>query len=305
MSLYHKYRPASLDEICGNEEMVAALRAIVGSPDKPHAYLFFGPTGCGKTTLGRILADMLGCKGQHDFREINTADFRGIDTIRDVIRQSQFKALESPVRVWLIDECHKLTGDAQNAMLKILEEPPEHVYFVLCTTELDKLLPTVRGRCSVFSVSLLSDNQMLRLLRRTAKAEGAQLEKQLYEQMIQDSLGHPRDALQTLEQVLRADPSERLRVARRTAETTSQTVELCRALVGMVGWKKVSSILSGLRNEEPEQLRRAVLGYCQSILLRGEDNERIGLVMEKFVDNFYDSGWPGLLFACYCVVKEK
>ena len=299
MSLYLKYRPNSFDEVYGNENICETIQSIIKKERKPHAYLFHGPTGCGKTTLGRILADKLGCKG-NDLREIDSADFRGIDTVREIRKQAQFKPLESPCRVWLIDECHKLTNDAQNALLKALEDTPSHVYFILCTTDPQKLIVTIKGRCSQFQVHPLSDRQMFKLLRHVVKAEEDTLHKEVYDQIIQDSLGHPRNALQILEQVLNVESEKRLMVAKRSAEIQSQSIELCRALIDTYGWKKVANILEGLKNEDPENIRRAILGYCQSILLKGENNQA-GLVMEYMIEPFYNTGYPGLVFACYSI----
>lgn len=302
MALYHKYRPTSLDEIVGNQETVLALKGLLQKEDIPHAFLFFGPTGCGKTTLGRIVAKHLGCEGD-DFKEIDSADFRGIDTIREIRRQAHFKPIQSKVRVWLIDEAHRLTLDAQSALLKILEDTPKHVYFILATTEPQKLIPTIKGRCAQFQVSPLSDIQMKKLLHRIVKAEGKKLNKKVYEQIIQDSLGHPRNAIQILEQVLSVPPEKQLEVAKRSAEVQSQTIELCRALVNGEGWKKVSFILSGLKDEDPETIRRSILGYCNTAILKstGLSALSIAKIMEQMIDPFYSSGFPGLVFACYLV----
>lgn len=304
MSLHLKYRPASFAEIIGNEEVVGAISTLLADEEnRPHSYLLHGPTGCGKTTIARIMAAELGCVGG-DYREIDSADFRGIDTVREIRKQSQFRPLEGPCRVWVIDEVHKMTNDAMNAMLKILEDTPSHVYFILCTTEPQKLLGTVRGRCSQFQVQQLSDRQMMGLLRRVCRKEGEKLDFEVMEQIIQDSLGHPRNALQILEQVLAVEPEQRLTTARRAAEETTQAIELCRALIRGAGWKEIAGILFGLLEQDPEGIRRAVMGYCQAILLKGS-NPQAGWVLENFIDPFYDSGRPGLVLACYRIVEGE
>ena len=298
MSLYHKYRPKDLDQIIGNKDTIAALEGMLGSLDScPHSFLLQGQTGCGKTTIARIIANRLGCVG-HDFREVNTADLRGIDTIREIIHQAHFKSLEGPVRVWLIDECHKLTGDAQNALLKMLEDPPGHVYFILCTTEPQKLLKTIRGRCSLLSVSPLTEIQTYKLLKFVAKSEGERLQSAIYKLIYTSTQGHPRNALQILDQVLAVSPDERLEVAKRAELLETESIALCRALLSNAEWKVIREILNGLKNQEAEGIRRHVLGYAQSVLLKS-DTTRAGAILEEFLEPFFNTGFPGLVYACY------
>ena len=304
MSLYHKYRPTNLEDIRGNSDMIPILQEMLRNKEKcSHAFLLHGPTGCGKTTLGRIIAKELECIG-NDFREINSADFRGIDMIREVRKQAQYKPLEGNCRVWLIDECHKMTNDAQNALLKMLEDSPNHVYFILCTTETQGLIATIKGRCAQFQVKPLNERQMFGLLRSVVKAENEECSKEIYEQIHLDSFGHPRNALQILDQVLKAEPENRLEIAKQAELVQSQSIELCRALIGKgTAWKEVREILNGLREEEPESIRRHVLGYAQAVLLKA-DNPRAGLILEEFIDPFYNSGFPGLVYACFAVIKN-
>ncbi len=303
MSLYLKYRPQTLNDIRGNADVISALEGMLAVLDRcPHVFLIHGQTGCGKTTIGRIIATRLGCTGQ-DFREVDSADFRGIDTVREIRKQSQYKALEGPCRVWLIDECHKMTNDAQNALLNILEDTPPHVYFILCTTEPHKLLKTIQGRCSQFAVKPLNDRQMARLLKKIVIAEGKEIPQEVYEQIIEDSLGHPRNALQILDQVLSVGKEQQLEIAKRSAEEQSESIALCRALIKGDGWGMVSLILTGLKDQEPEGIRRHVMGYAQAVLLKG-DNERAGLVLEEFLEPFYNTGFPGLVYACYAIIKK-
>lgn len=301
MALYHKHRPGDFEKVYGNEKIISSLTAMVANGKCPHVILFQGPTGCGKTTLARIVAGQLGCTGS-DYREVNSSDFRGIDTAREIIKQTAYRPIESSCRVWVIDECHKLTNDAQNALLKTLEDTPQHVYFILCTTEPNKLIAAIKNRCSVYQVELLSDALMTKLIQRTVKRERDSLDAAVVEQIVSDAQGHPRQALQILEQVLSVEPGLRLETAKRSAEQVSQAIELCRALMSKSKWGVVSKILEGLKDQDPEGVRRVVLGYAQSVLLKS-DNPTAGYIMECFIEPFYNSGFPGLTYACYSVVK--
>lgn len=304
--LYLKHRPENFNEVMGNEDVVQVLKSYTEKKSKqpmPRALLFHGPTGCGKTTLGRIVAREIGAKGT-DLQEIDVADFRGIDTIRDIRKQSAYRPLNSDCRVWILDEAHKLTTDAQTALLKALEDTPKHVYYILCTTDPQKLISTIKGRCAQFQVDPLTDKQMKLLLRKIVKAEEESLQKEVYDQIVKDSLGHPRNALQILSQVLSVDEDKRISVAKKVAETQSKVIELCRALIGRKNWKQVSDILKGLKEEDPEKIRRAVLGYCQAVLLN-EENNTAAAIMEEFIEPFYNTGMPGLVFACYSVLYSE
>lgn len=304
--LYLKYRPSNLEGIIGNSETVEILKSQLGKLTQqpfPRSSLFHGPTGCGKTTLGRIVAHEIGARG-NDIREIDSADFRGIDTIREIRKQSAYKPLEGPYRVWILDEVHRLTGDAQSALLKALEDTPRLVYFILCTTDPQKLLPTIRGRCAEFPVAPLADREMKMLLRRVVKSENESIPREVYNQITQDSMGHPRNALQILSQVLSVNEEKRLEVAKRTAELQSETIELCRELAGGGSWKKVSNILKGLKGKDVERIRRAILGYFSTMLLGGT-NDNAAAVLEEFSEPFYDSGFPGLVLACYAAITLK
>jgi DNA polymerase-3 subunit gamma/tau len=304
MGLYQKYRPSTLDEVQGNNETIDSLKSMLSNLEKcPHVFLLHGQTGCGKTTVGRIIANEVGCKGI-DYKEINTADFRGIDTAREIIRNAYLLPIESKMRVWLIDECGKLTNEAQNALLKILEDTPKHAYFIFCTTEPWSLLKTIRGRCMQLQMNPLSDQQMHQVLRRVVKGEGEKITKSVYDQIIQDSFGLPRNAIQILESVLKVPAERRLEIAHQTAEVKSESIELCRALMKPTPWKKVSNILSGLKDEDAERIRRHILGYCQSVLLNGT-NDRAAGIIEKFWDPLYNIGFSGLVLVCYLIINEE
>ena len=203
MSLYNKYRPKSLSEVKGNSDLVATLDKMLSGKEIPHAFLLHGETGTGKTTIARIIADRLGCVGK-DLTEVDSGQFRGIDTIREIRSNSNYQPLEGKCRVWILDECHRNTSDAQAGLLKILEDSPKNAYFILCTTDPQKLLPAIRGRCIQLQTTPLDERQMYALLLGIVKAEGDSLKSDIINQIIQDSMGLPRNAINILEQVLSA-----------------------------------------------------------------------------------------------------
>jgi DNA polymerase III subunit gamma/tau len=303
MSLYHKYRPQTLSEIRGNEEVVSALEGLLSKPEKmPHSFLLHGATGCGKTTIGRIIKNTLEVS-DNDYQELNTSDMRGIDTIRDLIKNCQFKPLESSYRIYLVDECHKLTNDAQNAFLKILEDTPSHVIFILCTTEPEKIIKAIRSRCQDFQLKPLSDKVCKRLIQTILRKEQETVDESILDKIVEIAEGHPRNAIQILEKILSTEPEKRAEAAVKTAQETVQSIELCRALIGNSNWTKVREILNGLVGQDAEAVRRQVMGYAQSVLLKS-DNEKAGLVLELFKEPFYNSGFPGLVYSCYSIVKN-
>lgn len=301
MNLYLKYRPKELSEIVGNRDITEALTDYLDDiPNCPQVFMLTGPTGCGKTTIARIITEAIGATGG-DLKEMDVAHFRGIDTIREIRKVCGFTAMEGSARAYILDECHQLSKDAQNALLKVLEDTPKNVYFILCTTDPQKVIPSVKNRCTEFTVSPLTDKQMHNLIRRVVKAEGKSLDKEVYEQIILDSLGLPRNALQILDKVLHVKPESQLKAAKKTAEKVSQSIELCRILIRGSGWKAVAEILQGLKSEDPEGIRRHVLGYCTSVILKGE-NDNAAIVMEQFIEPFFNTGYGGLVFACYSVI---
>ena len=145
--LYKKHRPKNLKRVFGQSVAIGTLKPLIEAKQVPHSLLLTGPSGCGKTTLARILVKELKC-AKADFMEVNCADFRGIDTVRDIRTRMMQAPIGGDCRVWLIDEAHMLTSAAQTAFLKMLEDTPDHIYFFLATTHPQKLLKTIKTRCT-------------------------------------------------------------------------------------------------------------------------------------------------------------
>lgn len=313
MSLDTRNRPKTMETMAGNNTTVAAVEKLFEKRDKfPHALLITGPTGCGKTTLGRIISDMLGAR-EVDYREVDSAQFNGIDTVREIKSQMCYlpRHPQSKCRVWLIDEAHMLgTGGAseknraQNAILKMLEDAPDHVYFILCTTDPQRLLKTVVGRCLRLEVSTLTDKTMENLLKRVARKERAKLPEEVREMIVEKADGHPRNALKLLEKVIGLGEEQAIELIDEEGKKESQAIDLCRALIGKSHWKYVAKILTGLKGEDEESIRRMCLKYCNTILLKGEINTQAFIIMEEMEEPFYNTGKPGLTLACYRASAE-
>ncbi len=301
--LYKRFRPKSLKAIIGNESTVNALSNMIAKETVPHTMLFFGPSGCGKTTLARILQTELECSDL-DFKEMNCSANRGIDDIREIQRRMNM-APTGKCRIWLLDEVHMLTREAQNAALKILEDTPRHVYFFLCTTDPQKLIKTIRTRCCEMAVELLSYNQLEKLCLRVCDKVKLKLEKDILDDLVASAEGSARSLLVSLDKLKNLDASGQRKALSQKQDGEREGIELCRALINCAGWKSVAGILKNLK-EDPEKIRWAVLGYARAVLLKGGDKTgQAALVIDCFKEHFYDSKAPGLAYACYeAVVSE-
>ena len=304
MGLANDYRPTKFDELLGNEGTKKAIMTTLGSV---HCYLFFGPRGCGKTTTARIIANELGCS-KHDLFELNAADNTGIDDARAIISSAALAPMVGNVKVYIIDECHRFTSNAQDSMLKILEEPPSHVYFILCTTDPRKVIDTIKSRAQqgMFQFNPLKRKDMSALIRNVMEAESITLAPQVLRSVINNSEGIPRDALGILEKVSTIDDEEEaLEVARFGSAEDSDVKELIKILLKDRDWVKAREVLKRMK-AEPEQARRAILGYLGKVLLDG-DSPIIYTVMTQFEDDYFASGRAGLYISVFaaCHISES
>lgn len=297
--LHIRYRPKYLEDIVGNKETVSMVSAILERDlDRiPHTWLFTGSTGTGKTTIARIIKEELGCSDA-DYHEQNSSDTRGIDTIRETQTRSKFAPVDGKVKVYLFDEVHNWTGAAAEAALKMLEDAPDNVFFLLCTTNPEKLKKTLKSRCTNIKMSTLNSRDMKKLLENIASVEEVGIAPPVLKAIIAASDGSPREAVKLLDSVLGINNNEdAIKAIESSSVSESTVIDLCRALVKGESWRVVSNILKGL-DVDAEQVRRAILGYFTKVLL-DNDNTLIAQLMECFEEPYFNTGKAGLVLSCY------
>lgn len=293
-------RPSTFKQVVGQREACQQLIGLGKSEEGiPHTLLFSGPSGCGKTTLARIVRRKLKCSDA-DFTEVNAADNRGIDMVRGIQGRIGFSPMDGACRVWLIDECHQLTADAQGAFLKMLEEPPGHAYFMLATTRPEKLRRAIRTRCTEIKVRHLTEPELAGLVNRIAEErEDAPLADAVAKKLAEVADGSARKALVLLAQILGIEDDKAKLATLENADVKKAAIEIARAVMGRKPWRVVAGLIKGC-DEEPESIRWMMLGYFGTVALGGgKMADRAVAVLEEFQDNYFDTKRAGLIISCY------
>lgn len=307
--LYIKHRPTRLEDLVGQPGAVAQLQALLADRGRfPHCVLLTGPSGTGKTTCARIIKDALGCS-EHDFREYGDADSRGIDTVRQIQKSARLVPMSGGVRVFLLDEFHLMTGEAQNSLLLLFENTPRLSYFLLCTTNPAKVIPTIRSRATEVRLSALPTSAIKKLVKRVAKAEGIQIADAVLDRLAELADGGARKALVLLHQIAGVVGDQARMEALEKGDSARAAFDLVKALLWeKPSWANVQEILRGI-DDDPEGVRRLVLSLAGKEMLKAGvkagQAARAAAIISCFRDNFFDCGQAGLILACWEVFRDK
>ncbi len=306
LSIYRKHRPTLFKNLIGQPEASSILIEMVKNHKVNQCMSFTGPSGTGKTSAARILRDKLQC-GKTDYMEINAAESRGIDTVREIASQCKTAAAFGPCKIYVWDEGHALTKDAQSALLKVLEDTPPNVYFIIATTEAYKLLPTIKTRCLEVKFKSIGFADLKGLVEDVAQKENKPISERVANRIAEVGEGSARKALIDLEKVIDVKEEQAQINLILKADTERQAIDIARILIEgqRVKWSEVAAIIKEIE-DPPEGIRMLILSYACSVLLGdGKYAAQANNVIQAFEEPLYKTGKAGLASAAYSVIRNK
>lgn len=308
--LYTKYRPKTFKDVIGQEQAVETLNRFLKTEKLPHQLMFTGPSGTGKTSIARILKKKLDCY-ERDFLEVNAALERGIDMIREISKRYRAYGMgPNKTRIYLIDEAAKLTSDAQSSLLKMTEDCPKHVYFMLATTDPGKLVATLRSRFTEIKCQSIPDSDLAELIRDILKKEERTVNHVVGERIVEQAKGSARRVLVMLNAVLQfEDKMDQLRAVDQ-ADPEYQWNQIGVALIYRTPtWGEICDLIKGLgENDDWEGIRRRLLAMAANVLIdkaKIKFHGRASLLIVQFGDNYYDTGRAGFIGDAFRFVVKK
>ena len=294
------YQPISFSSIIGQDTVVASIKTAAANKNTAHCYLFHGERGCGKTTMARVFSMAINCSNRvddaepcgkcpsclsiiegsnRDVREINAASHNGVNDIRDLESDMQTHSLFSPNKVYILDEAHMLTKEAQNALLKNAENMPNGVFLIMCSTEPNKLIKTLRDRSESYRFSLVDDEILFRHIRHVAALEGFDASDAIIKAIVSASDGRPRNALRLLQKVMNLHSGsasgnfdiDLAAVFDLYSEEEKNTIDLCKTLMKSYNhtWPDVVSVYTRIK-ANPETTSIIASGWFRKCLERAK-----------------------------------
>lgn len=286
-SLHTKYRPKTLDEVRGQDHVKAGLAAVLAE-GKQQAFLFDGPSGTGKTTLARICAKALGCT---EIEEIDAATHTGVDNMREVAAHATYRPMDGGSRAFIVDECHRLSKQAWESLLKDIEEPPPGVFWFFCTTEPEKMLKTILTRVAQYSLKEVPYRRLLDLLLSVAESEGLNVNEDVLALSASEAGGSPRQALVNLTVTKHCTDEASARAALNRAPGSKGAYDLAK-IIHRKGWRfdDAMTVVKSMAEakESPESVRHVVRAYLTKVVMDGPA-EYPCYVLSQFVDPCHDA----------------